>query len=132
MSDQMIIQPFPMLTEEEKMSFWMTLNHDIEAIKRIKHCPILEQYLLDLRQVLDSLPKAYWPQIYTQEKNPNLPSLIERLKIEIARIESSQNNLILSKTNIDSEALVSGLGFKSANHLLEYWEIIYEKISELS
>ena len=61
-----------------------------------------------------------------------MPSLIERLKIEIARIESSQNNLILSKTNIDSEALVSGLGFKSANHLLEYWEIIYERISELS
>jgi hypothetical protein len=64
--------------------------------------------------------------------NPNFSVLIECLKKEIARIESSQNKLILSKENIDSEELVSGLGFKSANHLLEYWEIAYERISELS
>ncbi len=66
MGDQMIIQPFPMLTEEEQVSFWHTLDHDIAAIKRIKNCPILEQYLDVLRQVLDSLPESYWPQIYTR------------------------------------------------------------------
>ena len=132
MGDQMIIQPFPMLTEDEQASSWMTLTHDLAAIKRINHCPIIEQYFFDLRQFLDSLPKVYWPQIYTHDKNPNLPSLIERLKTEISRIESSQNKLILSDAKIDSEALVSVLGFKTAKYLLAYWEIIYERISELS
>jgi hypothetical protein len=40
--------------------------------------------------------------------------------------------LILSDAKIDSEALISGLGFKTANYLLAYWEIIFERISELS
>ena len=121
-------KPFTLINDPyERECLAELLDSDLIAIKKIKpECTILARYFDDFRRDLRcSCQKVYWPKIYTQESDPDFPSLINNLTDEIKRITTHQEKLIMERAaSIDANCLISPKGFKNAEHLLNYWRNI--------
>ncbi len=116
-------KPFTVINDrDERRRFADLLHLDLTAIKKIGQCAILEKYFYDFKRDLNcSYQEHYWPKIYTQEPNPDFLSLINKLTEEIKLIATHQEKLIREGVGIDANRLISPKGFKSAEHLLNYW-----------